>query len=69
VIYNLIEVYLLEYRYTKAKKMIHLYKKNYDKLETFDKEISYYDEKIKLFDSFVANYGNKSEVLTSKKSQ
>jgi len=69
VIYNLIEVYLLEYRYTKAKKMIHRYKKNYDKLETFDKEISYYDEKIKLFDSFVANYGNKSEVLTSKKSQ
>lgn len=39
VIYNLIEIYLLEFDYRRAKRMIAYYQKNHDKLQTFDKEI------------------------------
>ena len=56
VIYNLIEVYLLEKSYGKAKKMISYYQKKHTKLQTFDKELAYYDQKISLFDNFVKNY-------------
>lgn len=53
VVYNLIELYLLEFQYTKAKKMITYYFKHHNKLETFDKAIDFYDEKISLFKDFV----------------
>lgn len=56
VIYNLIEVYLLEFKYTKANKMILWYKKQHQKLQTFDKKIEYYDEKVNLFENFVKSY-------------
>ncbi len=59
VIYNLIELYLLEYRYTKAKKMILYFYKNREKLESFDKEMGFYDEKIWLFKNFVSAYVQK----------
>jgi hypothetical protein len=46
VIYNLIELYLLEHRYKDANKMINYYRKHHKELETFDKDISYYDYKV-----------------------
>ena len=56
VIYNLIELYLLEHSYAKAQKLIRYYYRHQDELITFDKDISYYDHKITLFATFVKNY-------------
>ncbi len=53
VIYNLIEIYLLEFDYRRAKRMIQYYQKNHEKLQTFDKEIGFYDQKVDLFDKFI----------------
>lgn len=53
VIYNLIELYLLEFDYRRAKKMIKYFHTKRDKLETFDKELSFYDQKIATFEKFV----------------
>ncbi len=60
IIYNLIELYLLEYRYVKAKKMILYFYKNREKLESFDKEMWFYDEKVWLFKNFVSAYIQKN---------
>lgn len=56
IIYNLIEIYLLEYNYKKAKAMIKYYFWHHKKLLTFDKEIKYYDQKVGLFEEFVKDY-------------
>lgn len=53
VVFNLIEIYMLEHRYKKAKSMISYFYKNRDKLQTIDKEIQYYDNKIFLFEKFI----------------
>jgi len=53
VIFNLIEVYMLEQRFWKAAKMIEYFHKNYEKLETMDKDISYYDHRISLFETYI----------------
>lgn len=53
VIYNLIELYLLEFDYRRAKRMIKYFYDKHDRLETFDKDISFYDQKIELFQKFV----------------
>jgi hypothetical protein len=56
VIYNLIELYLLEKRYKKAKTMIQYYFKKQKKIMTFDKSKEYYDNKINLFKEFIQKY-------------
>lgn len=56
VIYNLIELYLLEHKHTKAKKMLSYFYDHHHKLETFEKPIDYYDQKVKLFEAFVENH-------------
>lgn len=53
VIYNLIELYILEQKYEKAKNMINYYYKNHENIETIDKNIEYYDNKIVLFQKFI----------------
>ena len=53
VIFNLIEIYILERNYTKAKNMISYYHKNHDQLILIDKTIENYDSKINLFEEFV----------------
>jgi len=53
VVYNLIELYILEQNYKKAKSMISYFYKNHDKLQTVDKNINYYDAKISLFEKFI----------------
>lgn len=53
VIFNLIEVYILEHKYEKARNMIKYYYKNHKELVTIDKEIEHYDNKISLFEEFV----------------
>ena len=46
VIYNLIQLYVLEHRYKNAKNMINYFYKHHDNLQTIDKDIHYYDNKI-----------------------
>jgi len=53
VIFNLIEIYILEHKYEKAKNMIKYYHKNHQKLITIDKNIEHYDSRINLFEEFV----------------
>jgi hypothetical protein len=53
VIFNLVEIYMLEHKYTKAKNMIKYYYKNHKDLITIDKDIQHYDNKINLFEEFV----------------
>lgn len=53
VIFNLIEIYILERNYNKAKSMISYYHKNHDNLILIDKTIENYDSKINLFEEFV----------------
>lgn len=53
VIFNLVEIYMLEHKYTKAKNMIRYYYKNHKNLITIDKDIEHYDNKIGLFEEFV----------------
>lgn len=53
VIYNLIEIYILEQNYKKAKSMISYFYKNHKNIQTVDKEIDYYDNKIALFEKFI----------------
>ena len=53
VIFNLIEIYILEHKYEKANKMIKYYHKNHDSLITIDKDIKHYDTRVHLFEEFV----------------
>jgi len=53
VIYNLIQLYVLEHRYKNAKNMINYFYKHHDNLQTIDKDINYYDNKIGLFEKFI----------------
>lgn len=53
VIFNLIEIYILEHKYEKAINMIKYFHKNHDNLITVDKDIKQYDTKINLFEEFV----------------
>lgn len=53
VIFNLIEIYILEHKYEKAKNMIKYYHKNHQNLITIDKNIEHYDTRINLFEEFV----------------
>jgi len=53
VIFNLIEIYILEHKYEKARNMIKYYHKNHQKLITIDKNIEHYDNRISLFEEFV----------------
>lgn len=53
VILNLIEISILEKKSTQAKKYIKHYHEHREKLNCFDRELSYYDEKVDLFEKFL----------------
>lgn len=53
VIYNLIEIYILEHNYRKARDLIRYFYKHHDELQTIDKKIDFYDHKIGLFEKFI----------------
>ena len=56
IIYNLIELYLLEHRYRKAKDLIQFFHENKADLEMYDKKESFYRNKIKLFIAYLDVY-------------
>ena len=49
VIYNLIQLYMLEHDYQNAKKMIDYFNMEHENLIVVDKEMNRYDRKITLF--------------------
>jgi len=53
VIFNLIEIYIMEQMYEKAQEMISYYHKNHKDLKIIDKTIEFYDQKISLFQEFL----------------
>jgi len=53
IVYNLIEIYILEHKYKKAKDMIKYFYKHREALQTIDKGIDFYDQKISLFEKFI----------------
>ena len=53
IIYNLVELHLLEHDYISAKKYVDYYYKNREQVDTYSKDIWFYDEKIKLFQDFL----------------
>jgi tetratricopeptide (TPR) repeat protein len=55
VIYNLVELYLLEHRYDKAKELIrHFFRLDKEwKLEVFDRYVEFYREKMDLYKKFL----------------
>ena len=53
IVYNLIEIYILEHKYKKAKDMIRYFYKHRDDLELIDKKLDFYDHKIGLFEKFI----------------
>lgn len=55
VIYNMIEIHLLEHKYNTARKMIEYFNKNKDKIETFWRDTEFYNEKIELFQEYLNN--------------
>lgn len=55
ILYNLIEINILESRYWEARKFINFFKKNRDQLQLFWRTIEFYDDKIALFESFITN--------------
>jgi len=54
VIYNLVELYLLEQKFRQAKVMIAYFYKHRENLETLDKGIEFYEHKISLFDKYLS---------------
>jgi hypothetical protein len=54
IIYNLAQLYLMQHKYSSAESMIKYYHKTHAKLQTHERELWYYDEKIELFDQFIA---------------
>jgi len=53
VIFNLVEIYMLEQKFGKAAKMIKYFYDHYEKLETMDKTIEYYDHRLSLFETYI----------------
>lgn len=53
VVYNLIQLYILEQEYKKAQEMISYFNKNKDSLKFVDKELDFYQTKISLFEKFI----------------
>lgn len=53
IVYNLAQLYLMDHRYSLADRMIKYYSKYRPKLQSYDKQLTYYDEKIKLFQEFL----------------
>ena len=59
IIYNLIELYLLEKKYRKASELIKFFYDNKEDIEVYDKKLSFYESKMKLFSAYLNAYTHK----------
>lgn len=62
VIYNLIQLHMLESHYTDAEKMIDYYLTHHDHLIVVDKDLNWYDRKIALFVKTIENKPQKKRL-------
>ena len=53
VIYNLVQLYMLEHNYTKAQETVAFFYEYHAELKVVDKPIERYDKKIALFEKFL----------------
>ncbi|MDR0650326.1 MAG: hypothetical protein LBG59_02735 [Candidatus Peribacteria bacterium] len=53
VVYNIIQLSMLEHNYTKAQEMIAYFYQYHDELKVVDKTLARYDKKIALFEKFL----------------
>lgn len=53
VIYNLIQIYILEQEYKEAQQLISYFNKYQDSLKFVDKQLAFYQNKISLFEKFI----------------
>lgn len=56
IMYNLIELYLLERQFRKADKLIQHYLRHREKVTVVEKDKSFYDNKIQIFQKFLEYY-------------
>ena len=59
IVYNLIELYLLEKKYRKASELIKFFDIHKEDMEVYDKKLSFYESKMKLFAVYIDAYSHK----------
>lgn len=69
IILDLVEIYLLEKKTQKAKKMLQYYRKHISKLQTFDKSKEYYNHKMDIFDKYLHKREEELIKLSNKTSK
>lgn len=62
ILYNMIELYLLEKKYRKAESLIQFFYDSIDDLEIYDKPLDFYKSKMKIFSSYIRTYQQKKIV-------
>jgi len=53
IIYNIVQLAILENKCKKAQEMVDYYFANSHQIQTFDKEKEFYDEKFKMFKEYI----------------
>ena len=53
VIYNIIQLAILEDDYEESQEMILFYRENHSQLKVVDKTLEWYDKKVALFEKFI----------------
>lgn len=61
IIYNMIEIYLLEKKFAKAEALIEFFNAHLESLELSEKPLSYYQWKINIFSWYIATYYKKKQ--------
>ena len=63
IIYNMVELSLLEKKYRKASELINFFHENKDDLEIYDKKMSFYESKMKIFSAYITTYETKKKAV------
>ena len=62
IIYNMVELYLLEKKYRKAEELIQFFYNNKEDLEIYDKKLAFYESKMKIFSAYITTYNAKKKI-------
>ena len=62
IIYNMVELYLLEKKYRKAEELIQFFYNNKEDLEIYDKKLAFYESKMKIFSAYITTYNTKKKI-------
>ena len=63
IIYNMVELSLLEKKYRKASELINFFHDNKEDLEIYDKKMSFYESKMKIFSAYITTYETKKKAV------